>query len=272
MPSSSFPSYLRNQVNSDNLPQGLIDEQEDWTMHPDLVLSGPSAQALVEAYLAAERFFQSELFARLEVPDHEGVRALKNHGTRVAVLSLFIAEQINISRGSLTIDIRNMAMAALLHDCAKWLPHILPFVLSPEKFEKGSPEGEKAWRAFRRHAKAGGGILAKNNGVGILGEDADFRNTIALTVAQHHERPDGNGYYQVPSSKLTPEAYVLIAADSADAMLDPNRVYNRAKTIDEVVKEMRELPGQFHPQVTNSFLTIIPGSGLLLNHKQLIER
>lgn len=62
-------------------------------------------------------------------------------------------------------------------------------------------------------------------------------------IEQHHERLDGSGYpYGLKGDEIMPEARLIAVCDSFDAMTT-DRVYKKAMSIPEALKELRALAG-----------------------------
>ena len=107
-------------------------------------------------------------------------------------------------------------------------------------------------RSIRRHARLSARLLAPFH----------FAQEMALCVELHHERYDGRGYYSVAPREIPIEAYVLIVADSFDAMTSA-RPYRPALPFHEAAEELRDKAGtQFHPLVSRAFSAMIVGEDI----------
>lgn len=82
-----------------------------------------------------------------------------------------------------------------------------------------------------------------------------FKNDIADIVLQHHERIDGKGYpYGLAGDDILFEAKIIAVADAYDAMVTP-RPYNRGKSIEEAIAELKRNAGtQFDEQCVEALL------------------
>ena len=83
----------------------------------------------------------------------------------------------------------------------------------------------------------------------------------------HHERWDGNGYWDVKSEAIPVEARIVSIADTFD-VLTHRRPYKRAWAVYDAVAEIDSQSGrQFDPYLVDVFTRCIPSNGL-----QALER
>jgi HD-GYP domain-containing protein (c-di-GMP phosphodiesterase class II) len=80
----------------------------------------------------------------------------------------------------------------------------------------------------------------------------------AFIVEQHHERYDGKGYpFGLKGDEITLEASIVSVVDAFDAMTT-DRVYKKALSIEEAIKELEKGKGtQFNPVVVDAFIKIL---------------
>ena len=83
-------------------------------------------------------------------------------------------------------------------------------------------------------------------------------NYLQELVLYHHEKYDGTGYPSgLKGSEIPYLARILTVVDSFDAMTS-NRPYNRRKSYEEAIKELRRCSGtQFDPDIAESFIEVI---------------
>lgn len=133
----------------------------------------------------------------------------------------------------------SLEYAALMHDVGK--------LGVPESIlNKPGTLDEEEWKVMRGHPKTG---------VKILKPLSTFRN-IAPWIENHHERPDGKGYYGLTADEIPLAAKILAIADTYSA-ITMRRSYKAPRTHEEAVQIMREVAGtQLDKDLVDIFLTI----------------
>jgi putative nucleotidyltransferase with HDIG domain len=155
------------------------------------------------------------------------------HSRRVARLSAAICEEL----GMLRKDIRQVVLAAILHDIGKiGTPERIlqkPGHLEPAELEK-----------IKEHPARGAQILSNIR---------EFNNIIKW-IRHHHEWYDGKGYPDHMSAENIPlEARVITIADAFDAMTS-DRPYRKGMPANEALRIMNEFAGsQFDPRILTLF-------------------
>lgn len=83
---------------------------------------------------------------------------------------------------------------------------------------------------------------------------------IASSILSHHERWNGSGYpHGLIGGDIPLLARILSVADAYDAMTN-DRVYRKAKTHSEALKEIKDCSGtQFDPEIADLFIRIQTG-------------
>ncbi len=154
------------------------------------------------------------------------------HGEDVAVLAERVASRMSLS----SAQVRDVRYAAMLHDIGK-------VAVPSEILLKQGPLTEEEWVAMRRHAAAGGELVAR----------IDAFAHLAPAVRACHERWDGGGYPDGLAGQEIPLAARIIAVcDTFDAMVT-DRPYRPARPSGEARKELRRVAGaQLDPSVVDA--------------------
>ncbi len=208
--------------------KNLFKRADDLMYRDKLYRSSSSRGKIVQSLLAAlaERDYITE-----------------GHARRLEELCCIVGEKINLSSHQLS----DLALLAQVHDLGKvGIPdHIL--------FKPG-PLNEEEWEIMREHPE---------KGYRIASSSPDLAG-VADLILKHHERWDGSGYpLGLKGKKIPVECRILAVVDAFDAMTN-HRPYNRAKTPEEAVEEIREHAGsQFDPELAKIFLTVLHESGIL---------
>lgn len=159
------------------------------------------------------------------------------HASRVLKYCELIASAINL-RPDRTENLKN---AAILHDIGK-------IGIDDSILKKTSGLSPSEYSSIQEHVKIGSEII----------DGIDFLKGISKIVAQHHERPDGNGYPNgLKDSAICLEASILSIADVYDAMIS-DRPYRKGLTLDLALEEIRINAGtQFDNELAEIFIRIL---------------
>ncbi len=206
------------------------------------------------AALAAMSIAHIRAVRQLRVAYHETINALvraleakdkytRGHSERVAEYAFRCGREIGLPEDRL-ITLRS---AALLHDIGKI--GIRDSVL----FKPGRLTDEE-YEHIKYHAELSEEII---RGLSYLEDELTI-----LAASQEHF--DGTGYpRKTRGDEIQIESYIIQVADAWDAMTS-TRVYRIALTAQQASEELRRFAGsQFHPQVVDSFLTMIEKEGQL---------
>ena len=253
------PSYLPEDFPTNRIPEGLFHEERFWNVDPSLVLKQDSAAMLLETQRYTERHFRRVLNSAGFNPEIENKGRLTGHNTRVAILSLLIADGMEDQGVDFPIDKSVLAPAALWHDIGKFDQQVHDSIFPSNK--RIAPD-DPAREIIKTHPKKGAEIVA--NLRHILAERK--RGEIADVIYCHHERYDGRGYYQVENDDIPNEAWVVMVADPTDVMLG-TRGYARQKTLGEVLADLTVNSGsQFHPTIADSAIKTFTKSEKPIRH------
>lgn len=172
------------------------------------------------------------------------------HSVSVSVIAVKIGESMGIPEESL----RNLGIAALLHDIGKAR-------ISMDLINKPTRLTPQELKEIQKHPLHGFKIV----------QDINIPDTEVVTaILQHHEHYDGSGYpFRVFGRKLHLFSRIIAVADVFDA-LTSDRPYRKAiplfNALDEVVNNsMGHLDPTITRRLANYVLNMIPGEIVKLN-------
>lgn len=168
------------------------------------------------------------------------------HVERVVYYSRLIADKLGLSEK----DKKTLVYGAYMHDIGK-------INVPRQVLNKKMSLTNEEWQMLKQHSE---------NGVDII-KPVDSLQNIAPLILHHHERYDGRGYpSNLKGEEIPYLARVLTVVDSFDAMTS-NRPYNRAKTYEEAIEELRKCGGtQFDTDIAEAFIQVIK------ENKQVLEQ
>lgn len=159
------------------------------------------------------------------------------HVERVVIYSKMLANKLGLDEE----DKKKLIYGAYMHDIGK-------INIPKEVLNKRMSLTDEEWEMLKGHPL---------NGVEIIKPVESLRD-ISPLILHHHERFDGNGYPSNLKGEQIPFlARILTVIDSFDAMTS-NRPYNKRKTYDEAIDELKRCSGtQFDPVITRAFIDVI---------------
>lgn len=137
---------------------------------------------------------------------------------------------------------RDVELAAMLHDVGKLS---IPMDILNKK-ERLTKEEFIIMKQHVSYAKDYLSLLSVNQ-------------RVCEGVLTHHERWDGKGYpWGYEAEEIPLIGRILCIADSFDAMLDSNRIYKSAYSLDKAIRELEEKKGkQFDAKLVERFVKLV---------------
>lgn len=171
------------------------------------------------------------------------------HSINVALIAVTIGKWVALPEN----DIRNLALAGLLHDIGKT-------TIPDELLNKPGKLTDEEFDIIRSHPKRGYDLI----------REAKLDVRIKEACLLHHERCDGSGYpFALSSNKISPYAKIIAIADVYDAMTSP-RSYRPALCPFKAI-QIFESDGlyKYDPKFIMTFLEHIGAA--YLNNKVLLN-
>jgi HD-GYP domain-containing protein (c-di-GMP phosphodiesterase class II) len=155
------------------------------------------------------------------------------HSVDVARISLITGINMNFNVSELV----NLCKAALLHDIGK-----LEFLKKAPNYIKEHPY------EYKRHPLLGYEKLKQSN---------NFETSVYVSVLQHHERYDGNGYPRgMKGINITIFAKIISIADFYANMLQAaERKYSKSEILEVLYADFSK---QFDPKILSIFVSKFP--------------
>jgi HD-GYP domain-containing protein (c-di-GMP phosphodiesterase class II) len=155
------------------------------------------------------------------------------HTERVSQYCEGIARAMNLNNN----EIEDAKVAGALHDIGK-------IIVPPEILNKKSRLTEEDWETIKKHAVTSYQLL----------KSVDEYAHLAEAVLYHHERLDSSGYPEGLREDEIPLLSKIIAVADAYEAMTANRPYQKKKTKEEAVKELKKYVGtQFDKNIVEVF-------------------
>ena len=161
----------------------------------------------------------------------------EQHTERVSINAVKVGKKLELEMSELD----ELKIAGDFHDIGKIgiSEDILlkPGRLTAEEYEVMKTHSEKGYR--------------------IIKASSELKN-VAECVLYHHERWDGLGYPMGLKGEAIPLLSRIISVCDAYDVMTNNRVYKRAISKEDAIKELKDCAGtQFDPKVVNAFIECI---------------
>lgn len=184
-----------------------------------------------DASVAAERILT--LVAALQLHD----RRTRGHAERVRMYTDMLVTELGLPEE----DGDRLRWAALLHDIGK-------LAVSADLLNKPEALDADEWHAIRHHPDAG---------AQYCGPLLDWLGPWGATIAQHHERWDGDGYPRRLAGQDICYGARIVAVPDAYEVMTAARPYKPAMSAQAARDELARCAGaQFDPAVVRAFLNL----------------
>lgn len=246
----------------ENQPNGRITVSIGVSVYPDKAKSEVDLIKSSDDALYRAKFFNKnrvekyisvleELEKEIDEEDNELITSIKTlisvvnakdrytygHSERVVMYCKLIADKLGLNKK----DKDTLIYSAYVHDIGK-------VNVPKEILIKKMPLTNEEWELLKQHSA---------DGAEIVKPAKSLQDTIPI-VLSHHERYDGRGYpCNLKGEEIPYLARVLAVVDSFDAMTS-NRPYNRRKSYEEAIMELKGCSGtQFDPVIVDKFIEIL---------------
>jgi uncharacterized domain HDIG len=179
-----------------------------------------------------EDFFMSNLIKAFS----QRQRATYSHSINVAILSIAIAEKLNMNHK----DLQDIAVGSILHDVGEMF-------LPPAVLKGTSRMGDSNEIIFQQHPRIGADVLIADK----------LPPGIYLIAQQHHERYSGGGYPSgAKEGEIHMNACIVSVADVFDR-LTTSFYQGNVLTPEEAIERVSLDKGiGFHPDVADKFIEL----------------
>jgi len=187
--------------------------------------------------LTESKSIHSSIISSLKATLWERSHETEEHGRRLKELSLKLGRVAELAPNELD----ELALLSTLHDMGK-IGIEDSILAKPGKLTK------KEWEVMKRHPEIGYKIA----------QSSPQLLQIADGILYHHEWWDGTGYPHGLTGENIPLISRIIAIADAYDVMTHNRVYKKAVTKKEAIKEVKRYSGtQFDPGLVKKFIKIV---------------
>lgn len=192
-----------------------------------------------EEYLSQHKLLDknssySSIISSIKATMLEKSQETEAHAERIAKLSKEVGLILNLSQNELD----HLELLATLHDIGK-------VGIDERILRKPGKLDTDEWTKMKKHPEIGFRIAMSSPNLA----------PIASYILYHHERWDGYGYPQnLKGTDIPLISRIISVVDAYDAMTE-DRVYQKAKTHEEAIEEIRKCAGsQFDPHIAKIFI------------------
>lgn len=184
--------------------------------------------------LKQKKSIKNSILSTLKASSSANSIESEEHTKRVSLNAVMVGKEMGLD----SAEILELKIAGEIYDIGK-------IAIKGEVLEKQDKLTDEEFEILKTHAEKGYHLVKASNG---------FRN-IADGVLCHHERWDGKGYpLGLKGEEIPLISRIICVVDAYDVMTN-GRVYRKAITQEEAVKELRQCAGtQFDPNVVEAFV------------------
>ena len=206
------------EIMADDIVQ-VFKKAEDLMHQRKLLEKGSSYSAII-----------SSIKATMLEKSHE----TEAHSERMSHLSRIVGLMLNLSQ----TELDHLELLATLHDIGK-------VGIAERILKKPGKLDAAEWTEMKKHPEIGYRIAMSSPNLA----------PIANYILHHHERWDGSGYpRKIKGTEIPLISRIIAVVDAYDAMTE-DRVYQKAKTHEEAIEEIRKCAGsQFDPHIAKIFI------------------
>jgi len=189
---------------------------------------------------------RSHILSSLQKSLFERSNETEEHANRLQDIGIKLGKALNLS----IKDLDKLKLLTILHDIGK-------IAVPDSVLNKPGKLNDQEWEEIKKHPAIGYRIASSSSELSHIAED----------ILYHHERWDGSGYPEGLIGEAIPLLSRIISIVDAYDVMTHERVYKRAISHDEAIKEVKRCSGsQFDPQIVDKFVEMMMGE----NKRQLV--